>query len=83
MLVEHPLALLSRDQGTVIDALQSSKYPSAKPQDCLASRNFILSSRKTDKNKKDRMEIVKASFVCSVTRIKTRLASRTRQVKRM
>lgn len=67
MLVEHPLALLSRDQGTVIDALQSSKYPSAKPQDCLASRNFSLSSKKTDENKKDRREIVKASFVSSYT----------------
>lgn len=48
MWAELPLALLSRDQGTVIDVLQTFKYPSAKPQDCLTSRNFLLSGSKTD-----------------------------------
>lgn len=63
MWAELPLALLSRDQGTVIDVLQTFKYPSAKPQDCLTSRNFLLSGSKTDESTKDLREIFKVSFM--------------------
>ena len=63
MWAELPLALLSRDQGTVIDVLQTFKYSSAKPQDCLTSRNFLLSGSKTDDSTKDLREIFKVSFM--------------------
>lgn len=63
MWADLPLALLSRDQGTVIDVLQTFKYPSAKPQDCLTSRNFLLSGSKTDESTKDLREIFKVSFM--------------------
>lgn len=63
MWADLPLALLSRDQGTVIDVLQTFKYPSAKPQDCLTSRNFLLSGSKTDESTKDLREIFKVPFM--------------------